>query len=375
MKTYSGQFTRIISLLVCLAFFTMAIRSCSASYTTKEDDGALEYSAVGSENVKDNKTPDIEKVLTDYRRSSWQYWDDDEYNVWDEDDWYDEDEFWDSENSDYQDAYNYDEYYRPYESTGGTGVFTGIYGSADTLTGNIPVISIYLNDANCSWEDNEDDQKTYAHTLEYLGIACNYLMDEAHNWGKELNLIYDYNEDENLGYTLTIKSDAVNDFYNSDCEIWYFIENSIDVGALLQKYDAESVAIMVYLNTSKEIEDVSCTTCYYAGYALDSVYEFSYMYMHSNGEEETPAAFAHEMMHQFGAIDLYEEDEEIGLSEDEVEIIESEYANDIMYTTYEETTWVPVYSKITNEISQLDAYYIGWTGSAKLVDEFGLWLR
>ena len=89
-------------------------------------------------------------------------------------------------------------------------------------------------------------------------------------------------------------------------------------------------------------------------YALDSVYEFSYMFMHSNDEEETPAAFAHEMMHQFGAIDLYQEDEEIGLSEEEIGIIESDYPNDIMYTTYDEVTWIPIYDEITNEISELE---------------------
>ena len=97
--------------------------------------------------------------------------------------------------------------------------------------------------------------------------------------------------------------------------------------------------------------------------------------MHSNGEEETPAAFAHEMMHQFSAIDLYLEDEDIGLSEEEIEIIESDYPNDIMYTTYEAITWIPVYSAITNEISELDAYYIGWTDHSDLVDEYELMSR
>lgn len=324
---------------------------------------------------------------TDSEIDSWddylEYWDDDPYNEWDEDDWYDEDEYYDDwyydnwyeADGNNKNADEYDDYYEPYESTGGTGVFKGDNGSSDALTGNIPVISIYVDDANCTWTDSKSDNRTFSHTIEYLDIACNYLMDEADKWGQDLNLIYDFYEDEDLGYSLTIESDSVKDFYGADCEIWYFIENSIDVGAIQKKYDADSVAIMVYVNTDRSIEDVSCTTCFYAGYALDSVYEFSYIFMHSNGEEETPAAFAHEMMHQFGAIDLYMEDEDIGLSQDEVDTIESDYPNDIMYTTYQEITWIPIYDDVTNEISELDAYYIGWTDHSDLVDSFGLMER
>ena len=361
---------------------TASIQGCSSIISISDDDANSQY-----DDYKDAYQAGYEAgykegyytARTDDDRNSWDGdWedsDDDPYNVWDDDDYYDEDEIddWDyEENGDDDDSYGY---YEPYESTGGTGVFKGNNGSGDTLTGNIPVISIYVNDANYTWTDSKKDNRTYEHTIEYLDIACEYLMNEAAKWGKELNLYYDFYEDEDLGYSLTIESDAVNDYYSSDCEIWYFIENSIDVGAIQEKYDADSVAIMVYLNTDKSIEEVSCTTCFYGGYALDSVYEFSYMYMHSNGEEETPAAFAHEMMHQFSAIDLYQEDDDIGLSEEEVEIIETEYANDIMYTTYEEYTWIPIYDSITNEISELDAYYIGWTDHSELVDTFELIAR
>ena len=314
-----------------------------------------------------------EEAANEFADAGWNDWDDDPFDVWDDDDYYDEDEYAYDDRD--QDDDIIEEYYEPYESTGGTGVFKGDNGSGDTLTGNIPVISLYVDDANYTWTDSKEDNKTFAHTITYLDIACRYLMDEASKWGQELNLIYDFYEDEDLGYSFSIESDAVKDYFNADCEIWSFIENNIDVGALQQRYDADSVAIMVYINTDKSIEEVSCTTCYYAGYALDSVYEFSYMFMHSNGEEETPAAFAHEMMHQFSAIDLYLEDDDIGLSEDEMLILESEYPNDIMYTTYEEITWIPIYDAITNEISELDAYYIGWTDHSEIVDRFDLMKR
>ena len=89
--------------------------------------------------------------------------------------------------------YNEDEdYYEAYESTGGTGVFIGDNGSGNTLTGNIPVISLYVDDANYSWTDSQEDSRTFAHTVRYLDIACQFLMDEASKWGQELNLIYDF---------------------------------------------------------------------------------------------------------------------------------------------------------------------------------------
>lgn len=383
-KTYTRSSYRKISFILA-AVCALSLSGCGLGdldddtidydkvYQSGYDDGYNEAYYLGyDEGYEDGFEAG---ALEETSEDSWEYWDDDEYNEWDEDDYRDDDDdSWGGRG--YEDnSYDDDEYYEPYESTGGTGVFKNDNGSGDTLTGNIPVISIYVNDANYTWGDSKKDNKTYTHTYEYLGIACNFLMDEAQKWGQELNLIYDYYEDEDLGYSLTIESDAVKDYYSADHEIWYFIENSIDVGAIQKRYDADSVAIMVYINTDKSIEEVSCTTCYYGMYALDSVYEFSYMFMHSNYEEETPAAFAHEMMHQFGAIDLYQEDEEIGLSEEEIGIIESDYPNDIMYTTYDEVTWIPIYDEITNEISELDAYYIGWTDHADLVDEFNLQKR
>ncbi len=379
-----GSFHRAAALMLSISL-DMSLQGCGYLIDMRDD---AEY--IYEEDVDDSDNSEDEvyySARTDEDRDSWlekweswENWDDDEFNVWDEDDYYDEDEYAeeiedgdlaDEEDSDSDD----EECHEAYESTGGTGVFTGDNGSGNTLTGNIPVISLYVDDANYSWTDSQEDSRTFAHTVRYLDIACRFLMDEASKWGQELNLIYDFYEDEDLGYFFSIESDSVKDYYNANCEIWYFIENNIDVGALQERYNADSVAIMVYINTDKSIKEVSCTTCFYAGYALDSVYEFSYMFMHSNEEEETPAAFAHEMMHQFSAIDLYLEDEKIGLSEEEIEKLESDYPNDIMYTTYEAITWIPVYSAITNEISELDAYYIGWTDHSDLVDEYELMSR
>lgn len=381
MVRFPRAFKKIAAMLLTVAI-AMSALGCGDLIYILDDSAGQEYEdyddayksgyEAGYEDGHNTGRTDERDLWAD----SSEYWDDDPYNEWDEDDWYDDSEFY----ADGQEEYpskedSEDEYDEYYVSTGGTGVFKGDNGSGDTLTGNIPVISLYVDDANYSWTDSKEDNKTFAHTIKYLDIACRFLMDEASKWGQELNLIYDFYEDEDLGYSFSIEADSVNDYFNADCEIWHFIENSIDVGAIQQRYDAESVAIMVFINTDKSIEEVSCTTCFYAGYALECVYEFSYMFMHSNGEEETPAAFAHEMMHQFSAIDLYLEDDDIGLSEEEMQIIESEYPNDIMYTTYEEITWIPIYDAITNEISELDAYYIGWTDHSELVDRFDLMAR
>ena len=81
------------------------------------------------------------------------------------------------------------------------------------------------------------------------------------------------------------------------------------------------------------------------------------------------------MLHTFGAIDLYMADysyDDYNITQDFVDYIENSDGNDIMYTTYDAYTNEPHYDEITNELTDIDAYYVGWLDDSELADQWGL---
>lgn len=71
----------------------------------------------------------------------------------------------------------------------------------------------------------------------------------------------------------------------------------------------------------------------------------------------------HEILHAFGAPDLYTADEygnNYGLTDELVDYIKNNLDNEIMYTT-DRVTGECHYSSITNDLTEITAYYIGWT--------------
>ena len=117
----------------------------------------------------------------------------------------------------------------------------------------------------------------------------------------------------------------------------------------------------------------SCTRNYYEG--MEYPYEMCYIYMFCDNEEESPASIAHEILHLFGAPDLYSADtdgDNYGVPQELVDELERTQSNDIMYTTYDAKKDIAYYDKITNDFTEVDAYYVGLTGSCDFVNEWNL---
>ena len=60
---------------------------------------------------------------------------------------------------------------------------------------------------------------------------------------------------------------------------------------------------MLYLNSPGDNDQPSCTRDFYAG--MPYPYEICYIQMRNRRDVSVPAIFAHEMLHTFGAPDLY----------------------------------------------------------------------
>lgn len=245
-------------------------------------------------------------------------------------------------------------------------------GSADFPDGNTVVVSIIANDTNSGWdEESEDDEARLSDSLNYLGMACDYIEEQSRRWGYDAKFIYDRDTNEDLAYDADFSLDLTSDAADSDYAIDDYIVSEIPSAELMKKYDADNIIYMLFLNTPEDNQETSFTTSWFDG--TEYPYEVCRMLVNCDGEEEAPAAYAHEILHTFGAPDLYSVPEpEYGITDEFFDYIKENDNNDLMYTVYNAQSDEAEYDGISNEITELDAYYIGWTDKCDIVSEWGL---
>ncbi len=238
------------------------------------------------------------------------------------------------------------------KAVSGTARLTAIrneLGTVEKYKGRTVVLSIFTNDANYSWDwNNQTDVNTYWDCLTRLKAAVNYLKSSGAKYGQNVEFIYDWSQDSELAWTATFDQDLVRmDAYYADVQA-NFLKNFFDPGDIKAKYDADNVVYMFFHNTPKTITDRSWKT------KVDHM-EFINIFVAGNDNVQPCSVYAHEMIHTFGAPDLYYANEKI--TQKYVDHLGAIRSSDIMYTVYLGDT-------VTNEFSQLDAYYVGLTSYA-----------
>ncbi len=240
-------------------------------------------------------------------------------------------------------------------------------GSAEYLNGKTVLVSIYMDEDKSSSDgwSNKDISKTQ----EYMDIAADYLEDEAKKFGHKTEIVYDTNKNPDLMYFTdmnVIKDGMDNDDAHDITDGW--IEENIDYLSLLEKYDAGSIGFIYFMNAS------GTSWCYpYYPYPDEPEYgylEKAYIYLYDEYDEyETPATYAHEILHMFGAVDLYTRSKEDGVTKKVIKYVEDTYPRDIMYTVYDEYD-ESVYDHIPCDIGPITAYFIGFTAECDELDKF-----
>ena len=233
-------------------------------------------------------------------------------------------------------------------------------GTAKEFEGNILIVSVYANDLKYRWNENSDTDKTLndyytkLDTLEKTRIATNYLSENISKYGKKVNFIYDWQKNPDLKYSVTFDNEILKmdtSTYDIQNE---FIEKNIKVKKIKQKYKANNIFFMFYFNTNNDTEERS----YAIGTNLGSYYEneiINITYSNKNGTT-MPGTYAHEIMHLFGAPDLYLKN--TWISEEYVEYLKNSDSKDLMYTVptdLDENGNIIITAKFT----ELDAYYTG----------------
>ncbi len=241
--------------------------------------------------------------------------------------------------------------------------YDGAQGSAGSLTGRTLMISIYTNDAGTSWDEtSEADSAVIYDALDNLRISTEYLTAQAARYGSDAEFIWDWEQNPDLRYNASFTESLVTEFgdYYEVQKNW--IEQHIDIDALKNKYRADNVIYLFFFNTDYSNQ----VNPWYLGYSCSPEYyvEFCNIFVRFDDVFVTmPPSYAHEIMHCFGAHDLYYANEFI--PQQYVDHLGKIYSNDIMYTVYDS-------KDIGNEFTDLDAYYVGLIDECAEVDKWNL---
>lgn len=245
-------------------------------------------------------------------------------------------------------------------------------GSAQELDGRILVVSVFADDTLSGWDISGDteDRGMYDNVHSYLGVATDWISESGKKYGKDITFVWDWEKYSDLYYQASFDTDFPQtiDSGESDTKAWEYIESSIDSDALMNKYDADSIVYMMYFDTTYENQVPTCTRNYYEG--MPYPYEICFVFLRDVWGDQSPAIFAHEMLHTFGAPDLYAEDWQFGVTEEYAAYARSIKLNDIMRICDDVQTGESYRDRIVNEITEITAYYIGWTDSSETVDRW-----
>lgn len=243
------------------------------------------------------------------------------------------------------------------------------HGSCKNIGEKTVIVSIFLTDKVYGWdEENEVDVKLMQKQLDRMTSATEWITKVTADYDVTPEFVFDWNENDDLKYMVSSQEDICNT--ENEKSIWKIIEKEIETDKLLDKYDASNILYMVMQNVPKNW-DLSSLTWIYEG--DEYPYEFTLMYPYAKGSVVGAASYAHEILHAFGAHDLYiaDEGETYVVTEEYLEHLKNTGSRDIMFTV-SDTSGGQGGNGISGVFTELDAYYVGIGEEPSEVEEYGL---
>lgn len=246
------------------------------------------------------------------------------------------------------------------------------YGSAALLTDSTVLVNVFLNDAahGQTW-----DAESRAAAVQRTRMAVDWIAAQAETYGAAVDLICDRSDDgSNAALTRSyLLQSAICGGENSNESTAFLDEmdalcESLAADSRLAVYGAKHIGFLFYL----PISGTSFTMAHYADDGENFYYEYSCLYKtdaYTDGEDESPATYAHEILHLFGAPDLYEGSSDPYVDEALAAYVEETYPDDIMLSTYEDDG-TSRFDTITKELGPLTAYCLGLTDTCDELDQF-----
>lgn len=244
-------------------------------------------------------------------------------------------------------------------------------GTGKKLEGKILIVSVFCNDYERQWdEQNSNDIAAMSDIRNYISVAAEYLESEAARYGKELEIVYDWEKYDDLCYIRNIPIENAYTSLSAGYEVSHSISITIDYEALLTKYNADGIVFYSFHNTPLEYEGSAYAEPH--KYSSDATVEIAYIGMAHNEIVTPPLIYAHELLHLFGAYDFYRENSEYGIPQTYVDYIAENSPDEIMFASSGYKPTDRSYETIDEKITEITAYYIGWLEHCDDVEKFGL---
>ncbi len=235
-------------------------------------------------------------------------------------------------------------------------------GSAVYLEGTTAVVTVAVATEKTPWEE-----KSLTAAKKKASTALDFISKAGKDRKKDVNFVFD-KADLNYEYTY---SGNIEDFEYEDYDsvVTELLDGTIDAKKIREDNKADGIAYLFLLNGRG--------TCFASPHYQEDETEFfseaAYMFAtgyDDEGEEVEvgPADYAHQLLRLFGAVELMEPDATFGYTLNLFDAVEKDYKNDIMYTTLDAKGKVSD-SKITNEITDITAYSVGWVDDFKELKE------
>lgn len=225
-------------------------------------------------------------------------------------------------------------------------------GSAKYLEGRNLLYSLFVDTPQSTWSSEAE-----AETLRNLNRAASYIEETAQEYGRETELVFDWQENENLIGRAAVDFEIADDkdFVDRlDQEIGGWVESLVNYEAMTEEYDAEGIALLVFVNNP--------------GISYAIVYDGT-----DNPKEsvvffagEPPAVYAHEILHLFGAHDLYQDAE---YSKEITDYLQEAYPSELMRTVTGQKGEI-FKEDIVNTVSPVTAYHLGWIDEIEEIGRF-----
>lgn len=227
-------------------------------------------------------------------------------------------------------------------------------GSASALKGRNILVSLFLTTPDNTF--TEEEKKI---CLQRLKEAAIYIEETASDYGVETQFILDWSEESSqdlcMEKTVDFSISDDSDFMDAlDSAFAQWTEEDLSYEKLMQEYGADGIAACMFVNAPGRSYAIV-----YDG--ADNIRESLVMFVRNDkGTEEEPAVYAHEILHVFGAHDLYRGEE---YSRAVTDYIAANYPDEIMRSVAGE-------GKISEQISRITAYHLGWIDEIPETESF-----
>ena len=237
------------------------------------------------------------------------------------------------------------------------------FGSASYIDDKTLIVSIFASDNESSWDFSDKNQNALAtQMMNDLSVATSWLTKEVKKYGANAEFIYDWAKNPDLVYSVRFYETLV----RADGGAYYdqveYINKHINTEELLRKHNAQNIIYVFFFNTPfsnpHNSWSINKKTSDNFNTEIINIY-----YRFDNDFVVNPCIYAHELMHCFGAKDLYYKSSYI--TQDYVDYLSRTESDDIMFSVH-------TGNKIHSIFSPLDAYYIGLSESCPEIEKWNL---